>query len=83
MISSGLTPPEGKAPTGNPASDFLEIIREAILVGDMPGRCGTPINISGGGIAEGPPTDVSFKTLSKPPIIDSTLLKSIAIILLH
>ena len=34
IISSGLAPPEGNAPTGNPASDFLAIMREAIFIAE-------------------------------------------------
>ena len=33
IISSGFISPEGNAPTGSPASDFLPIIRDAIFVG--------------------------------------------------
>ena len=80
MISSGLMPPEGNAPTGSPASDFLAIIRDAIFVGDKPARRGTPTNMSGVGTGGGPPIDERFSTFVNPPIIASILLKSIAIL---
>ena len=57
-------------------------MRDAILIGDNPERCATPININGVGTTGGPPILDKFNILLNAPIIESTLLKSVAIFIL-
>ena len=77
---SGDIAPDGKAPTGKPASLFRAMIREAIFVGDKPGLRGTPTKIKTVGTDGGPPILDSCKILSKPPMIASILLKLILLL---